>query len=74
MIIVSPTDRFSFSFQEQFIPIDIHTNKLPDWLISRRHCIRDWQPEVELIRERINNAIQDMPVHKGITKLLSGTC
>ncbi|XP_034234687.1 CDK5 regulatory subunit-associated protein 3 [Thrips palmi] len=59
--------------QEQFIPIDIHTNKLPDWLISRRHCIRDWQPEVELIRERINNAIQDMPIHKGITKLLSGT-
>lgn len=59
--------------QEQFIPIDILTNKLPDWLISRRHCKRDWQPEVELIREKINNAIQDMPIHKGITKLLSGT-
>ncbi|KAK3926479.1 CDK5 regulatory subunit-associated protein 3 [Frankliniella fusca] len=59
--------------QDQFIPIDIHTNKLPDWLVSRRHCIRDWQPQVQLIREKINNAIQDMPVHEGITRLLSGT-
>ncbi|KAJ1520518.1 hypothetical protein ONE63_003641 [Megalurothrips usitatus] len=59
--------------QEQFIPIDIHTNKLPDWLVSRRHCIRDWQPRVQTIREKINNAIQDMPVHEGITRLLSGT-
>lgn len=59
--------------QDQFIPIDIHTNKLPDWLVSRRHCIRDWQPQVQIIREKINNAIQDMPAHEGITRLLSGT-
>ncbi|PNF20855.1 CDK5 regulatory subunit-associated protein 3 [Cryptotermes secundus] len=58
--------------QEQFVPIDIHTNKLSDWLISRRHCSREWQTQILTIREKINNAIQDMPVHEGITKLLSG--
>lgn len=26
------------------------------------------------IREKINNAIQDMPIHEGIAKLLSGSC
>jgi len=59
--------------QEQFIPIDIHTNKLSDWLLSRRHCKREWQTQILSIREKINNAIQDMPVHGGITKLLSGS-
>ncbi|KDR07538.1 hypothetical protein L798_02918, partial [Zootermopsis nevadensis] len=58
---------------EQFIPIDIHTNKLSDWLLSRRHCNREWQAQILTIREKINNAIQDMPVHVGITKLLSGS-
>ncbi|XP_066996998.1 CDK5 regulatory subunit-associated protein 3 isoform X2 [Anabrus simplex] len=58
---------------EQNIPIDIHTNKLLDWLISRRHVNRDWQTQVLVIREKINNAIQDMPVHEGIAKLLSGS-
>nr|CAD7440956.1 unnamed protein product [Timema bartmani] len=59
--------------QEQDLPIDIHTNKLLDWLISRRHCNREWQSQVLTIRTKINNAIQDMPVHEGIMKLLSGT-
>lgn len=59
--------------QEQYIPIDIHTNKLSDWLISRRHCNQDWQGHILTIREKINNAIQDMPVHEGITKLLTGS-
>ncbi|KAJ9598386.1 hypothetical protein L9F63_010908, partial [Diploptera punctata] len=58
---------------EQYIPIDIHTNKLCDWLISRRHCNQDWQVHILSIREKINNAIQDMPVHEGITKLLTGS-
>jgi hypothetical protein len=56
------------------VPIDIHTNKLCDWLISRRHCSREWQTQILAIREKINNAIQDMPAHEGITKLLSGFC
>ncbi|XP_050304864.1 CDK5 regulatory subunit-associated protein 3 [Anthonomus grandis grandis] len=57
---------------EQNIPIDIHTTKLLDWLISRRHIPKDWQASVLKIRERINNAIQDMPAHEGIIKLVSG--
>lgn len=57
---------------EQNIPIDINTSKLLDWLISRRHVNKDWQKNVIKIREKINNAIQDMPAHEGIIKLLSG--
>lgn len=57
---------------EQNVPIDINTTKLLDWLISRRHISRDWQQNILKIREKINNAIQDMPAHEGIIKLLSG--
>lgn len=57
---------------EQNIPIDINTSKLLDWLISRRHVNKEWQQNVVKIREKINNAIQDMPAHEGIIKLLSG--
>ncbi|CAG9857714.1 unnamed protein product [Phyllotreta striolata] len=57
---------------EQNIPIDINTTKLLDWLVSRRHVKTDWQNNVLKIREKINNAIQDMPAHEGIIKLLSG--
>ncbi|KAJ8959360.1 hypothetical protein NQ318_022046 [Aromia moschata] len=57
---------------EQNIPIDINTSKLLDWLISRRHVNKNWQNSVLKIREKINNAIQDMPAHEGIVKLLSG--
>ncbi|XP_018335981.1 CDK5 regulatory subunit-associated protein 3 [Agrilus planipennis] len=57
---------------EQHIPIDINTNKILDWLISRRHVSKDWQNNILNIREKINAAIQDMPVHEGIIKLLSG--
>lgn len=59
--------------QENNIPIDIQTSKLLDWLISRRHCTKTWPQQITVIRERINSAIQDMPEHKGITKLLTGT-
>ncbi|XP_037073782.1 CDK5 regulatory subunit-associated protein 3-like [Pollicipes pollicipes] len=56
----------------QDLPIDIHTNKLMDWLVSRRHCEKNWQESVLKIREKINHAIQDMPEHPEIVKLLSG--
>ncbi|KAK1130712.1 hypothetical protein K0M31_018825 [Melipona bicolor] len=59
--------------EEQDIPIDINTGKLLEWLINRRHCTKDWHVNVLIIREKINNAIQDMPVHEGIAKLLSGS-
>ncbi|XP_014475688.1 PREDICTED: CDK5 regulatory subunit-associated protein 3 [Dinoponera quadriceps] len=58
--------------QEQDIPIDINTGKLLDWLINRRHCKKDWHTNILTIREKINNAIQDMPAHDGIALLLSG--
>lgn len=62
-----------FKLQEADIPIDIHTGKLLDWLVSRRHVKKDWQKNILPIREKINNAIQDMPIHDGITKLLTGS-
>ncbi|XP_013413714.1 CDK5 regulatory subunit-associated protein 3 [Lingula anatina] len=57
----------------ELLPIDIHYNKLLDWLISRRHCNHQWQASALLIREKINNAIQDMPEQEEITTLLTGT-
>ncbi|XP_078036546.1 CDK5 regulatory subunit-associated protein 3 [Augochlora pura] len=59
--------------EEQNFSITIDTRKLLDWLISRRHCNKDWHTKVLVIREKINNAIQDMPEHDDIAKLLSGT-
>lgn len=57
---------------EQNIPIDINTSKLLEWLVSRRHVNKDWQNNILKVREKINSAIQDMPAHEGIIKLLSG--
>lgn len=59
--------------QDNNIPIDIQTSKLLDWFINRRHCTKTWPQQITVIREKINSAVQDMPEHKGITKLLSGT-
>lgn len=59
--------------QESSIPIDINIGKLQDWLISRRHINKEWQKSIIPVREKINNAIQDMPVHDGIAALLSGS-
>ncbi|VDM93928.1 unnamed protein product, partial [Onchocerca ochengi] len=58
---------------EKDIPIDIHCSKLLDWLISRRHCNKDWQKNVMVIREKISAAIQDMPEDERIVKLLQGS-
>ncbi|XP_067869736.1 CDK5 regulatory subunit-associated protein 3 isoform X2 [Heterodontus francisci] len=54
-------------------PIDIQTSKLLDWLVDRRHCKLKWQNSVLAIREKINNAIQDMPENEEIKQLLSGS-
>ncbi|XP_043464206.1 CDK5 regulatory subunit-associated protein 3 [Leptopilina heterotoma] len=59
--------------EEQNLPIDINSSKLLEWLLNRRHCKKDWQTHILSIREKINNAIQDMPIHEEIAKLLSGT-
>ncbi|CAG9540944.1 unnamed protein product [Cercopithifilaria johnstoni] len=58
---------------EKDIPIDIHINKLLDWLLSRRHCNKDWQKNVMVIREKISAAIRDMPEDECIVKLLQGS-
>ncbi|EEB12105.1 conserved hypothetical protein [Pediculus humanus corporis] len=42
-----------------------------DWLISRRHVPKDWSKKVLVVREKINEAIKDMPENKGITDLLA---
>ncbi|CAB3396694.1 unnamed protein product [Caenorhabditis bovis] len=55
------------------LPIDIHSSKLLDWLVSRRHCNKDWQKNVLEIREKIKHAILDMPESPEIVKLLQGS-
>ncbi|XP_070549609.1 CDK5 regulatory subunit-associated protein 3-like [Ptychodera flava] len=55
------------------LPIDITSNKLLEWLIDRRHVDLKWQTAALVVREKINNAIQDMPAVDEITQLLSGT-
>uniref|UniRef100_A0A915DWR3 CDK5 regulatory subunit-associated protein 3 n=1 Tax=Ditylenchus dipsaci TaxID=166011 RepID=A0A915DWR3_9BILA len=55
------------------LPIDIHSNKLLEWLISRRHCNKNWQNAVNSIREKISEAIQDMPENERILNLLRGS-
>lgn len=45
-----------------------------EWLIDRRHCQSKWQDSSLVIREKINEAIQDMPAVDEIMQLLSGSC
>ena len=47
---------------------------IPEWLIDRRHCQSKWQDSSLAIREKINEAIQDMPAVDEIMQLLSGSC
>jgi hypothetical protein len=55
------------------LPIDIHITKLLEWLISRRHCSQQWQESAFVIREKINQALQDMPEVEEVRQLLEGT-
>lgn len=59
--------------QEADIPIDIHTLKLQDWLVSRRIVPKTIQKNIKEIRTKISNALQDMPANDQLIKLLSGT-
>ena len=56
------------------LSMTVMTLMLTDWLISRRHCKDQWQDAAVCVREKINNAIQDMPPVEQITTLLHGTC
>lgn len=55
-------------------PKDRINSVVSDWLISRRHCKKDWQKNVLVIREKIKHAILDMPESKEIMQLLAGSC
>lgn len=57
---------------EQDIPIDIHVNKLQDWLVSRRIVEKNWYRYVKDVRNNINEALKDMPANDQLVKLLSG--
>lgn len=59
---------------EQDIPIDIHVNKLSDWLVSRRIVDKNWQRNVKDVRNKINEALKDMPGNAELIELLSGSC
>jgi len=58
---------------EADIPIDIAVSMLLDWLVSRRICSRSWHEGVTAIREKVGEAIGDMPEHPGIKELLTGS-
>ncbi|KAM7344774.1 CDK5RAP3 protein homolog [Cochliomyia hominivorax] len=58
---------------EADIPIDIHTLKLQDWLVSRRIVPKNIQAALKDIRTKITNALQDMPSNDDLIKLLKGT-
>ncbi|CAD7076802.1 unnamed protein product [Hermetia illucens] len=57
---------------EADIPIDIHTGKLQEWLVSRRIVPKQIQIQVRDIRSKIANAMKDMPANEDLIKLLSG--
>uniref|UniRef100_A0A182K6P7 Uncharacterized protein n=1 Tax=Anopheles christyi TaxID=43041 RepID=A0A182K6P7_9DIPT len=57
---------------EAEIPIDIAAGKLLDWLISRRIVDKNWHLHIRNIRNKISNAITDMPEHEELLQLLSG--
>ena len=59
---------------EQDIPIDIHVNKLSDWLVSRRIADKNWQRNIKDVRSKINEALKDMPGNEKLIELLSGSC
>ncbi|XP_064397823.1 CDK5 regulatory subunit-associated protein 3-like [Halichondria panicea] len=46
---------------EHLFPIDIHYNKLLDWLVDRRHCDSKWHGNSKLVRERITAAVKELP-------------
>ncbi|CAI9719934.1 Hypothetical predicted protein [Octopus vulgaris] len=43
------------------LPIDIHYNKLTDWLINRRHCQQNWPASALVVRDKINQALKTLP-------------
>lgn len=57
---------------EQDIPIVLSTEKLSEFLITRRIVNKNWTDAIKNVRNLIGNAVQDMPEHPELLKLLSG--
>jgi len=57
------------------LPIDIHFNKLLDWLIDRRHCNVNWATDAVVVRGKINAALSlpldDIPANDSLAALLA---
>ncbi|CAG5131829.1 unnamed protein product [Candidula unifasciata] len=41
------------------LPIDIHYNKLTDWLVNRRHCTQQCPAILTLIRDKLTKAVEE---------------
>lgn len=57
---------------EQDIPIVLNTEKLSEFLITRRIVNKNWTNAIQNIRNLIGNSVQDMPENLDLIKLLSG--
>ncbi|KAH3704656.1 hypothetical protein DPMN_079715 [Dreissena polymorpha] len=57
----------------EHLPIDIHYNKLLDWLVNRRHCKQQWQAASLIVQEKITAAVQGLPDSKEIKGLVART-
>jgi len=61
--------------QKPALPIDIHFNKLLDWLIDRRHCNVTWATDAVVIRGKINSALSlpldEIPHNDSLAALLA---
>ncbi|XP_052803580.1 CDK5 regulatory subunit-associated protein 3-like [Mya arenaria] len=52
------------------LPIDIHFNKLLDWLINRRHCKQQWQPASLIVQEKITAELHTLQENEQIKTLV----
>jgi len=61
--------------QKPALPIDIHFNKLLDWLIDRRHCNVNWATDAVVVRGKINAALSlpldEIPKSEKLAALLA---
>jgi len=71
----SPGHGSGTELQKPALPIDIHYNKLLDWLIDRRHCHVNWAQDAVIVRGKINAAVSlpldDIPENDALTSLLA---
>ncbi|XP_055357618.1 CDK5 regulatory subunit-associated protein 3-like [Paramacrobiotus metropolitanus] len=59
------------SDSSRHIPIDIHLGQLLEWLISRRHCTRDWHASLTAVREKLASLFPKLQEDGNIQSILS---